>query len=145
MRSLLRELRTIVKDEGVLIFFILVPLVYPLLYSWIYNNETVRDVPVVVVDDCHSKASRTLARKMDASPDVRVAGYANNLDEARKAMATQDAFGIVYMPSDFDKKLNRREQATVSVYCEMSLLLAYKAIYMTAMSVTSDMNADLQM
>ena len=33
MRSLLRELRTIVKDEGVLIFFILVPLVYPLLYS----------------------------------------------------------------------------------------------------------------
>ena len=142
---IIRELRTVVKDEGVLIFFILVPLVYPLLYSWIYNNETVRDVPVVVVDDCHSKASRTLARKMDASPDVRVAGYANNLDEARKAMATQDAFGIVYIPSDFDKKINRREQATVSVYCDMSLLLAYKAIYVTAMSVTSDMNADLQM
>ena len=72
MRYFLHELRTVFKDEGVLIFFILVPLVYPLLYSWIYNNEIVRDVPVVVVDDCHSQLSRTLATKMDASPDVRV-------------------------------------------------------------------------
>ena len=145
MRSFLRELRTVVKDEGVLIFFILVPLVYPLLYSWIYNNETVRDVPVVIVDDCHSMLSRTLARKIDASPDVSVACYAGSIDEARRLMARQDAFGIIYIPSDFDRKLCRREQAIVSVYCDMSLLLAYKAIYMTAMAVTGDMNADLQM
>ena len=32
------------KDEGVLIFFIVVPIVYPLLYSWIYNNEAVHEV-----------------------------------------------------------------------------------------------------
>ena len=44
------EMRLVFKDEGVLIFFFLVPLAYPLLYSWIYNNEVVREVPVVVVD-----------------------------------------------------------------------------------------------
>ena len=54
------EMKQVVKDEGVLIFFILVPLLYPLLYSWIYNNEVVRDVPVVVVDDCHSPLSRPI-------------------------------------------------------------------------------------
>ena len=140
-----REMRTVVKDEGVLIFFVLVPLVYPLLYSWIYNNETVRDVPVVVVDNCHSKMSRELARKIDASPDVEVKGYAADMQEAQMAMARQDALGIIYIPSDFDRKLLRREQATVSVYCDMSLLLAYKAIYITTMSATGDMNARLQM
>ena len=140
-----REMRAVVKDEGVLIFFVLVPLVYPLLYSWIYNNETVRDVPVVVVDNCHSKMSRELARKIDASPDVEVKGYAADMQEAQMAMARQDAFGIIYIPSDFDRKLLRREQATVSVYCDMSLLLAYKAIYITTMSATGDMNARLQM
>ena len=82
---------------------------------------------------------------MDASPDVRVIGYADNIDDAREAMAKQEAFGIIYIPSDFDHRLNRRQQATVSVYCDMSLLLAYKAIYITAMSVTGDMNADVQM
>ena len=44
------ETKNTIKDEGVLIFFILVPLAYPLLYSWIYNNEVVRDVPVAIVD-----------------------------------------------------------------------------------------------
>ena len=33
------EMKSTIKDEGVLIFFLLVPLAYPLLYSWIYNNE----------------------------------------------------------------------------------------------------------
>ena len=31
------EMRQVLKDEGVLIFFIIVPLIYPLLYSWIYR------------------------------------------------------------------------------------------------------------
>ena len=57
------EMKQVVKDEGVLIFFILVPLAYPLLYSWIYNNEVVRDVPVVVVDDSHSSLSRQFVRQ----------------------------------------------------------------------------------
>ena len=49
-----QEMRQVVKDEGVLIFFIIVPIVYPILYSWIYNNEAIHEVPVVVVDDSHS-------------------------------------------------------------------------------------------
>ena len=66
------ELRLVLKDEGVLIFFVIVPLIYPLLYSWIYNNETVREVPVVVVDDSHSAMSRQFIRMCDASPDVQI-------------------------------------------------------------------------
>ncbi len=33
-----REFRTTFRDQGVLIFFILVPLVYPLIYGFIYNK-----------------------------------------------------------------------------------------------------------
>lgn len=62
-----KEMTQVVKDEGVLIFFIVVPLVYPLLYSWIYNNEVVREVPVCVVDHSHSHLSRQFIRMCDAS------------------------------------------------------------------------------
>ena len=44
------EMRNVFRDEGVLIFCILVPLGYPLLYSWIYNNEVVREVDTAIVD-----------------------------------------------------------------------------------------------
>ena len=39
-----------VKDQGVLIFFLLVPLAYPLVYAFIYTNEVVREVPAAVVN-----------------------------------------------------------------------------------------------
>ena len=57
-----QEMRQIFRDEGIIIFFIVVPLAYPLLYSWIYNNEAVHEVPVVVVDMSHSQLSRQFIR-----------------------------------------------------------------------------------
>ena len=44
-----REFGTTFRDQGVLIFFVLVPLVYPLIYAFIYTNETIHEVPTVVV------------------------------------------------------------------------------------------------
>ena len=132
------------KDEGVLIFFIVVPLVYPLLYSWIYNNEVVREVPVVVVDQNRSSLSREFVRKCDASPDVHVAFYADDLDEAKSYVSRQLVKGIYLIPSDFDERLNRMEQATVSVYTDMALMMTYKAIYQTSMMVSQEMGKELR-
>ena len=42
-----KEAGRVVRDQGVLIFFILVPVLYPLLYAFIYTGETVREVPAV--------------------------------------------------------------------------------------------------
>lgn len=138
------EMKNTFKDEGMLIFFILVPLGYPLLYSWIYNNEVVRDVPVAVVDMSHSKASRTFINKFDASPDTWAAFYCNNLDEAKTLVGKQKVHGILYFPPDFSHKLGTGSQAHVSVYCDMSLMLTYRAIYQTATAVSMDMNAEIQ-
>ena len=137
-------MKQVVRDEGVLIFFIIVPLIYPLLYSWIYNNETIHEVPVVVVDDSHSNLSRELVRKLDASADVKILCHAADMDEAKSLVSRQLAKGIYYIPSDFATRICRMEQATLSVYCDMSLMLTYKALYQTAVAVTQHMGAQLQ-
>ena len=139
-----QEMRQVLRDEGVLIFFIIVPLVYPLLYSWIYNNEVVRDVPVVVVDDNNSSLSRQFTRMADASADVKVLCHAADIDEAKSLVSRQLAKGIYYIPSDFDSNIYGMRQATISVYCDMSIMLTYQAIYQTAMSVTQTMGAGIQ-
>ena len=139
-----QELKQVLRDEGVLMFCILVPLAYPLLYSWVYNNETVHEVPVVVVDMSHSHQSRQFVRMCDASPDVQVVSYATNLDEAKSLVSRQVAKGIYYIPEDFATKLNRMEQSTISVYCDMALMLTYKAVYQTAMTVSTKMGAAMQ-
>lgn len=139
-----QEIKQIVHDEGVLIFCVIVPLVYPLLYSWIYNNEVVREVPVVIVDQSHSQQSRQFIRMVDASPDVRVLCYAADLDDAQSLVSRQVAKGVYLIPADFATNLNRMQQGVVSVYCDMSLMLAYKAIYQTSVAVTQAMGAEIQ-
>lgn len=140
----LHEMRDMFKDEGALLFVILLPLAYPLLYSWIYNNEVVREVPVAVVDNCHSQTSREFVRHVDASPDVRVAAWSNNLEEASRLVARQEVYGIILLPEDFDRQLGRMQQAHVSIYCNMGLMLTYKAIFQTCSAVAADMNSHIQ-
>ena len=138
------EMKQVIRDEGVLMFCLVVPLAYPLIYSWIYNNETVREVPVVVVDLSHSQESRKFIRMCDASPDVHVTSYAADLDDAQSLVSRQVVKGIYLIPADFGTNLNRMQQGTVSVYCDMALMLTYKAIYQTAMAVASKMGAEIQ-
>lgn len=138
------ETKKIFRDEGLLIFTILLPLLYPLLYSWIYNNEVVRDVPVAIVDKSNSELSRKLISRLDASPDVETAYRCGSLEEAQRLVGLQEVYGIVYIPENFDTRINRMEQSTISLYCNMALMLTYKAIYQTSTAVIAGMNSDIQ-
>ena len=58
------ELKNVFKDSGVMIFFFLVPFIYPLLYAFIYNNEVVHNAKMVVVDQSDSYLSREYIRNV---------------------------------------------------------------------------------
>lgn len=138
------ELRSVVKDQGVLIFFILVPLGYPLLYTFIYNEEVVRDVPVAVVDDCRSALSREYLRHLDASPDVRIISHCANMAEAKDLVKHREAYGVVRIPRDFSERLMMGQQAYVGAYADMSGMLYYKSVLTANTNVSLDMNARIK-
>ena len=50
------EMKQLFRDEGVIIFFFIVPIAYPLLYSWIYNNEQVSWL-TTTTHRCHANLS----------------------------------------------------------------------------------------
>jgi ABC-2 type transport system permease protein len=139
------ELRNVIRDQGVFIFFVLVPLGYPLLYSFIYTQETVRNVPVTVVDCSHSKLSREFVRKIDASPDLQVKSYCADMEEAKQMMRDKAVYGIVYIPEDFSRNLNEGKQAIITAMSDMSGLLYYKAVLATCTDVSLEMNENIQL
>lgn len=141
----IREFRTTFRDQGVLIFFVLVPLVYPLIYAFIYTNETIREVPAVVVDNSRSSLSREYLRKVDSSPEVKIVSYCADMEEAKLMLKDRLAYGIIYIPAEFSEDIARGKQTQVSLYCDMSGLLYYKSLLNTNTSVSLDMNADIKM
>lgn len=139
-----QEFRTTFRDQGVLIFFVLVPLVYPLIYAFIYTNETIREVPAVVVDNSRSSLSREYLRKVDASPEVNIVTYCADMEEARLMLKDRKAYGIIYIPSHFSDDLAQGKQTQVSLFCDMSGLLYYKSLLNTNTNVSLEMNADIK-
>src|SRR5574344_1317646 len=84
-----KEIHMILHDEGAQLFIFFLCLVYPLLYSFIYNYEVVREVPVVVVDDSSSFESRKFLRYLNASPDVNIIDHAPNMSNAKETLRKQ--------------------------------------------------------
>ena len=140
-----QEFRTTFRDQGVLIFFVLVPLVYPLIYSFIYTNETIREVPTVVVDNSRSSLSREYLRKVDASPETSIVAYCADMEEAKLMLKDRKAYGIIYIPAHFSDDIARGKQTQVSIFCDMSGLLYYKALLTANTNVSLAMNADIKM
>lgn len=139
-----QEAKMTYRDVGVMIFFVVVPLFYPILYSYIYDGEVVREVPTVVVDDSRSALSRDYVRRVDATPDVRIVAQAADMSEAQRLLSESKAYGIVYIPSDFSSNIARGEQSTVSLFCDMSGLLYYKNIVLANTEVSLQMNSEIK-
>ena len=138
------ELKDILHDPGILIFILFVPLAYPLLYSWVYTNEVVREVPAVVVDESGSIRSREFIRSIDASPDVRIVARCRSMEEAKGWVMRHEAYGIYKIPRNFALDIWQHRQTTIGCYCDMSSMLYYKALYLAATDVSLEMNKDIK-
>jgi len=135
-RIWMREFQLIFSDVGVMILIFAVPLVYPLLYSFIYYPEVVRDLPIAVVDLSHSADSRQFTRDLDATPDLMVATSSISMDEAISMFKNREVRGIVQIPETFSKDIAMKRQTTISAYADMEFFLYYKAL-MTGTSFVS--------
>jgi len=139
-----KETRKFIVDEGVLVFFILVPFLYPLLYMYLYKNEVVREVPVVVVDNCHSAMSREFIRNVDASPDIRIVDHCGDMETAKCCIKDHKAYGVIQIPSEFSSDIAAGRQTSVNIYADMSGLLYYKSLLSACTEVSLDMNKEIK-
>lgn len=142
-RAFMHEFALVLHDPGLILFFLFLPLVYPVLYSLIYNPEIVKEVPIVVVDHDRTPKSREMTRMLDACDELWVKGYASDLDEAKRAMDGKNVFAILEIPSGFQRKIGRTETAPAVLYCDMTLLLRYRGLLVAATDVMQEMGAEI--
>ena len=110
-----------------MLIFLGAAFLYPLLYSVIYMNETIRDMPIAVVDQSNTAHSRKLIRRIDAT---RFASC-SHLRQPRRGkrpflQRTNTRRGV--HTRRFCDKINKQQQATVSTYSDMSSFLYYRTM-----------------
>jgi ABC-2 type transport system permease protein len=138
------ELRNSLTDAGTVLLFIIAVIAYPVLYSIGYLNETLKEVPVAVVDLDHTPVSRTYARMIDATEQVHVAIKPVSLKEAEDLFYENKVNGIVLIPENFEKDIYGKKPARVSVYCDASKFLVYKQVFQGAVTATGYFSAGIE-
>ena len=143
-RIWIREYQLIFNDVGIMIILFAVPLLYPVLYSFIYYPEVVRELPVAVVDLSNSTDSRKFSRNMDATPELRIASNCASMEEAIELFKQKKVRGIVLIPASYSKDIAMHRPAVISTYADMEFFLYYKALVSGSSFVALQNGRDLQ-
>lgn len=106
--------------------------------STVYMHRTVWDLPVGVVDQDHSPASRLLARNLDATSKVSTQSY-DSLQDAIHDLGWRRLFAVIILPTDLEKKLLSGKAVTVPVYGDATNRLANGQIQQDVVAAYQEM------
>ena len=70
-----REFYAVFRDNAVITFFIFLTLGYPIVYTYVYSQEVVREVPVAVIDNARTPLSREFLSMWNATPSVYIVAH----------------------------------------------------------------------
>ncbi|HZJ79015.1 MAG TPA: ABC transporter permease [Dysgonamonadaceae bacterium] len=141
---LVEEYKRLFKDSGVMLIFLGAAFLYPLLYSYVYYNETIRDMPIAIVDQSNTVRSHDFIKSIDATPDLQVTHTYNNLEEVKDPFYKGHIRGVIFIPADFSEKINNKQQATISTYHDMSSFLYYRTMALGVNFAMLDQNDQIK-
>ncbi len=115
---------------------------YSILYNLIYLPDRVEEVPVATVDLSNSIESRKFTEYLSATEEVKIGYSTDNLKEAESLMKERKIMGIITIPSDFSKRINRGETGRFVTIGTTTSLLYYLAIRNSTVNVMQQLSAE---
>jgi ABC-2 type transport system permease protein len=113
-----KEVLHIRRNRGVLIVTVMMPVMQMLLFGFI--DQTVHDVPTVVVDQDRSSQSRELMDKLRATRTFDIQQITTSPDAARRAIISGKAGVGVVIPPDYHDRRGHNQPAKILVLIDGS-------------------------
>jgi len=113
-----KEVLHIRRNRGVLFVTVMMPIMQMLLFGFI--DQTVHDVPTVVVDQDHSVQSRELMDKLRATKTFDIRQITTSPTSARDAITSGKASVGVVIPPDYHDQRSRGLPAKILVLIDGS-------------------------
>lgn len=135
-----RELRLILKGGGVALVMLLAPIIYATIYSAGYAEQVAHKVPIAIIDHSNSHSSRQVVMLLNAAPELEIRYSVADIQCAKQLLLHRKIYGIVEIPSLYERRLLRGEQAVISVYCDASYFLMYRQVFQGVARVISTIN-----
>lgn len=138
--GIILEFKTIGTSYSILLVLMGGIFIYGLLYNYMYEPNLIRDAPIAVVDQSHSTLSREYTRLIDAAPQVKVYCNGNDFPSAKELMKKNEVIGIIYIPEDFETRVNRGDESIFIMFGTTDAFLYYLAIQESSTGAMLELN-----
>ncbi|MDY3114528.1 MAG: ABC transporter permease [Sutterella sp.] len=113
LRTVGATLKRIATDRDTVVIALLAMGFYLVFYAWPYGNQQITHIPTIVLDLDQSALSRRTTMAIDASPTVDLVAVLTERGEAERAYREEKAAALVTIPSGYEERLSRGENATL--------------------------------
>jgi len=122
------EWKSIKSDKAVISTFLSVAFIILIVYTYIYSNQVVTEIPVAVVNQDASKMSRDYIAMLEATEGTKTIVNFVDLQEAKRAYYAKQVQGIVIIPKNFEKDIRRGKQIAITTFSDAANMIFYKRI-----------------
>ena len=122
-----------------------VPLLTMALMCWIFAAGQPYRLPIAVWNQDPSSLSRQLVRMLQATPGLQVVQTANNALQAEDALQRMQVYGVVHIPPDFARTVQRGGAGTITLLHNAQLATASSLLQRDLQQVVGTLSAGVEM
>ena len=104
---LFREFGFIFKSKDMILICFIAPLVYGLMFSYLYINKRATNINLGVVNQDGLSLSRKLIRNINATAELETTTYYNSFQEGLIGVFKNNVNGFYVIPNTFDKNIKK--------------------------------------
>ena len=117
------EIEYVRVDINIALVILSAPLFYALFYGSIYMNKFEESVPIAVWDNDRSELTRNIINDLQKHQSLSVDYAANSYEEAKRLLASSEAYAVIRFEKGFEKKLKSTKQTDVGLYINTARFL----------------------
>ncbi len=142
MKLLNPKLIDILQPVAPLLF---VPLIFTLLFGWIYSEIYVENIPLVIYDCDNSEISREIADKFKSNSSFKFIRYADSSQDLQEMLLEGQAMIGVYLPKDLGKEIQAQKSPKILIYVDNTNTVIGNTAYSYAAKIANTVSAGIEM
>jgi ABC-2 type transport system permease protein len=137
----LREMDQISQDKFSRVLLVFLPGIIYFFLAFIYLNGAMREIPVAVFDQDHSKTSRKVVSMIEASPAMKITYYLSSNDDLNSFFLKHDEVAVFTIPYGFEKDIFRNKSTRLTVFTNSSNIVYGNMMYKEAATIAATVSA----
>lgn len=138
------EFRRIFSNDVVMAIFFGAPILYGLLFGFVYQQAKVIDLPIVIIDQDNSPTSDKIVDAFGDNETLFISDVRPSAGNIAREMPAMGYAAIITIPSDFEADLLQKRYPEVRVDLNMGNILNANSASVAIQSVLLTMNAGIE-